>query len=311
VERTIQHFAYNAARWRRASVRRPGAQSRANLAVRRRVRLDGPASSIVARDSAPPSERIYSARRNRGVLRPAEDMLRRMQQLRGNRAVQRFLQRENSRFAPRRVHAFPAIQRLKDEALRNADSYALFVLNVSGATVAETAPRDTPTVLNGPEFTAVRHTLALLQARLVKTRGQLLFLYEDIHTSKPPAKAWTNAEAEALMRVVAPLFGLTVPPLLPTMRDQVGVAGMRERCSHLASIVFTAIDLRKVPATTTTWSTGPGQQVNLGDDFFKLGLTVGDSHINLLLAKMAEATPEIPRAHEPQYVTMAQQIGKP
>ena len=39
----------------------------------------------------------------------------------------------------------------------------------------------------------------------------------------------------------------------------------------------------------------PSQRVNLGDDFFELGLTEGDSHVDLLLAKLAEATPEIPR----------------
>jgi peptidoglycan hydrolase-like protein with peptidoglycan-binding domain len=199
----------------------------------------------------------------------------------------------------------------KGEALRNADTYAIFVLDVSGVKAGSPAPVDKPTGLSKKEETAVQHALALIQARTVRTHGDLKDLYSTIHKlrSSGDTKAWTGTRAEYNMRIVAPLFGLTLPPLLPTMRDQVGVAGLRERVAHLSNPIYRSIEMRKVPARVTTWSVGPGQQVDLGTDFFALGLKVGDNHVRLLVAKLARVTPEIPTEDEPKYVAMIQQIG--
>ncbi len=199
-----------------------------------------------------------------------------------------------------------------DQALKNADSYALYALKVSGGTIErEKPPQDTSRGLSADEVTGIRHGIALLQGRLVKARFSIRDLYETINTSRPPAKAWTSTQAEARMVVVAPLFGLTLPPLLPTMRDQVAMAGILDRIEHMVSPLFSPLDLRRSIKAATEWSNGPGQDVQIGTDYLLLGLkSPGPLHVRVLHQALANATPEITAAQRPAFVQTAEAIEK-
>jgi hypothetical protein len=197
------------------------------------------------------------------------------------------------------------------DALRNADTYALFVMESNGVVLPKSQPpQDTAAGLLIPEVKTARESIARTQIRLLDGRHELLFLYSTINESKPPAKAWSSQHAENLMRVTAPLFNLTAPPALPTSVDQVAVAGIIDRIAHMASPTFKSLDLHKNTKNKTAWEPGPEQRVDLGTDFFALGPTVTDAHVDVLVGSLAAATPEILPDHQPKFVVLSDAVNK-
>jgi hypothetical protein len=206
----------------------------------------------------------------------------------------------------------------KAEAIKNADTYALFVMESNGTQLPGSTPPEDKDLTAGTgmsvqEKAVARRTFAFIQGRLIKSRSELNFLYDNIKDSKAPAKAWSNTHAEGTMSIVAPLFDLTVPPTVPTMKDQVSVAGITDRVTRMNKPMFFSVDMKKVTSGTTKWisgSDGPEKQVDLGPDFFDLGLTAGEGHTSLLMLKLAEAMPQIPVDHEAKYVTLTAALEK-
>jgi hypothetical protein len=194
------------------------------------------------------------------------------------------------------------------DALRNTDSYVLFVrlLSVPGSVTVGPA---TPDVLGGgvtpAEETHVRRTTAWLEKWLIWAYQEIASLYSTINTSRGAA-AWTNSYYKATMALVAPHFGLTTPPTVPTMTDQVKVAAIHDRYLRMRSTMWSrAITVNKVAAGSTAWAAGPGSTVTVNAAFF--GLTPR-GQLDLLLARIVHATPDISAPLEPHYVALVDEI---
>lgn len=194
------------------------------------------------------------------------------------------------------------------DALNNSDSYVLFVrlLNAPGSVTVGPA---TPDVLGGgmspAEETAVRRTIAWLEKWLIWTYQEVAALYGTINRSRS-AGAWTNTYYRATMGLVAPRFGLTAPPALPTMSDQVRVAAIHDRYRRMRNTMWgRALTINKVTVGGTSWASGPGSTLKVHTSFF--GLTPR-GQLDRLLNKIVHATTGISASLEPHYVALVDQI---
>lgn len=196
------------------------------------------------------------------------------------------------------------------DALKNSDSYVLLVrlFDTPGSVTVGPA---TPDPLAGgivpgtAEEKAARQTIAWMEKWLIWSYQEMSSLYGTIHRSIA-AGAWTNPYYRDTMGLVAPLFGLSAPPALPTKTDKVKVAAVHDR---LHIMRFTekgrAITLNKVPGGADTWAPGPGTSVNLTPAFF------ADSprgRLDRMLTAIAKATPDVSSPFVAKYVALADKI---
>ncbi len=196
------------------------------------------------------------------------------------------------------------------DALKNSDSYVLFVrlLDAPGSVTVGPA---TPDVLTGgmspAEETAVHRTIAWLEKWLIWSYQEVAALYSTIHSSIA-AGSWTNSYYRATMGLVAPRFGLTAPPGLPVMSDEVAVAAIHDRYLQMRETMHSsAITVNKVSAGTESWAPGPGSTVTVTPAFFGLSPR---AQLDRLLEKIVLATPDISSGLVPKYVELADEIRK-
>jgi hypothetical protein len=193
------------------------------------------------------------------------------------------------------------------EALANSDSYTLLVrlFDTPGSMTAGPAVADTLTGMTGPEETAAKRTVAWLERWLIWAYQDMSDLYDAIRGTIA-AGAWTRLFEKATMALVAPRFGLTAPPALPTFTDQVRVAAIHDRYHLMRETMHSSpITIHKVAAGTETWAAGPGASVNVGPAFF------GDTprhQLDRLLRAIVHATPDIGGPLETQYVLLTDEI---
>jgi hypothetical protein len=190
-------------------------------------------------------------------------------------------------------------------ALKNADSYALFVRLIDDPT-SLTVGRDTPDThssdMSDPETTAADRSLAWLEQWLVQTEAQMNSLYTVINESIP-AGDWTNTfYRDNMMTHVAREFGLTAPPTAPTEHDKWSVAALHDRCAHMRfAVTGTDINFVKDAAGPTTWQPGPGAEVKLNPSFFSLSPI---DQVQALLDAVVRATSDVSAAMAPHYSAM-------
>lgn len=195
------------------------------------------------------------------------------------------------------------------DALRNSDSYALFVMVASEpGFVPFRPPPDDMQSLTQPQQDVVRPALGLMEKWLNWSEVDTAALYRTIHRSRPPATAWEHPYFEETMRLVAPRFGLTDPPALPTMRDQIAVAGIRDRYSRMLRALHQQLTIKSAAAGATTWAAGPGAEVTVAPDFFAPALATAEDRARLLLVALVSSTPGIDAALRPSYVELANEI---
>jgi len=202
-------------------------------------------------------------------------------------------------------------------ALQNNDSYVIFVRQVNGQSV--TVGRATPDVATGVALSGgvggereeVDRALAWLEGWLLAASSDLGSLHgkiKDILRLPAASRAWSGTYYRNVMTSVAAQFGLTVPPGVPTESDKFAVAALFDRVDRLTMLLFRRIPVRinRVSAGTTRWGSGPTRDLTIGPDFFAVGAGPGRhrAQLDLLLAKLIEAAPDISAAARPKYATI-------
>jgi hypothetical protein len=194
------------------------------------------------------------------------------------------------------------------DALKNSDSYTLLVrlFDVPGSmTVGPAVPDPLTGGMTAPEETAAREAMAWMEKWLIWSYQEMSALYDTIEASIAGG-AWTNTHYEETMGLAAPLFGLTVPPALPTKTDKVRVAAIYDRFHIMRSTEWSkAVTLNKIAAGAERWAPGPGGSVDLGPAFF------ADSprgRLDRMLTAIAKATPDVSATFVAKYVTLADKI---
>jgi hypothetical protein len=199
-------------------------------------------------------------------------------------------------------------------AIKNSDSYVVFVRLINS--IAGTMGRATPDVATGVAMTAsqrrdVDRALAFLEGWLVLSRQEVSSLYGTIVRSIAGG-SWDNTYYEATMELLAPRFGLTRPPSLPTATDQRAVAAIHERLARMRAVLYTttALTIDRIAVGATSWSSGPGSTVTIGPDFFSIPAGAGHdrAQLDLLLRRIVEATTGVTPDAVSRYVDLVNQI---
>jgi hypothetical protein len=123
-------------------------------------------------------------------------------------------------------------------ALKNTDSYVLFVRQANGQAVSvgpTTPDPSTGMAMSVTERTDVDRAVAWLEGWLIWAEQETSALYNTIHETIG-APAWTNTYYQATMASLAPLFTLTIPPALPTLDDQLAVAAIHDRIRKMSDL---------------------------------------------------------------------------
>ena len=199
-----------------------------------------------------------------------------------------------------------------NSALQNNDSYVLFVrqlMNPTSPIHAGQAVGSEDTMVGftpgSTEEQDAKVTVAWLEAWLVKTRQDMSSTYSTIVKSRPGG-AWTNGYYEEVMRLIAPRFGLTMPPALPTEIEQYQVAGITDRYFTLRRVVTSRLTITKSSTPVTSWAAGPGNAVTLGADFF--AASSRRAKLDILLRALVEANPDITAARRADYIALVDEI---
>jgi hypothetical protein len=107
------------------------------------------------------------------------------------------------------------------DALKNTDHYRLLVrlFDTPGSMTFGEKTADVFTGMSAGEQSAARLSIAWLEEWLTWSSQEMGSLYDQIRESIA-ARKWTNAFYQKIMSHVAPLFGLTPPPAVPTNSDR-------------------------------------------------------------------------------------------
>jgi hypothetical protein len=199
-------------------------------------------------------------------------------------------------------------------ALKNNDSYVLFIREVNGGSrKSPMAVEDTEFL--GDEFLAenerkeVDRAVAWLAGWLLWAQQDVSSLYKTIRESRE-AKKWTNQYYRGTMAAIAPLFELTPPSDLPTEDDQFKVAAIHDRLFRLSRLFSGPIELKKNKKDDTKWGEGPARNLSIGPDFFKVDKKPRSqlSQLNLLITRILEASSDISSGARPKYLEMLDKL---
>ena len=189
-----------------------------------------------------------------------------------------------------------------ETALQNNDSYVLFV-----AYANDLLPPD-----KKKRRTEGREALAFLEGWLVFADQDIRTLYRDMNRSRQAGK-WTSPYSKETMRLIAPIFDMTLPEKdqLPTAEDQAKVAAIRDRISKLWQIPRSSLPIKESKDDSTHWEEGPKGPLTIGNDFYdfpKNDPLRKYKQVELILRKMLSIAPGINQVDE--YVQMIDAIRK-
>lgn len=233
---------------------------------------------------------------------------------------------QSSDFARRFHRAF--LQLDQDVALRNADSYAVLahILGADDTTVEQGRPStiaDKIVGLKDKELEQASRAVGIVEIWAGEAAATLAGVYVKLLQAQSEKK-WTITPYMYMMNILAPRFGLSRPPVVPTERDRTAVAAIHDRYRSMSERVtgtFSSnpLTLTRGTGSTDGWKAGsadqprPGMGVTFADDFY----AQADRHkqVLFLFRKLVEATPDIsPKLHA-TYVEVAdllrQAIGFP
>jgi hypothetical protein len=213
----------------------------------------------------------------------------------------------------------------ENEALNNADSFALLVMSLNGdiRVPDQNPPADTGSALNSPaaqsngEADMVRMAIARLQKWVGMGRSEASGVYSEIHQYlQRPAATRGNLPAgpnQELLQIIHTNFGLTRSPdptQTPTETHKEEVAAIRWRYTLMKATFSNALTINRVTSGDATWS---GTTVEVGPGFFSLatGQTasspgkVTPAQVRLLLSKLAAQTAGVGAGARQAYVDTA------
>ena len=200
------------------------------------------------------------------------------------------------------------------QALNNADSYTQLVAQIHTPGAAASArPPDTTVGLSAPQSQAANRSLAWLEQYLVQGRLEFRSLYSAAHRANK-AGAWQADDEwyrDNTMADAAPLFGLTVPPAVPSADSKARIAAIYDRLAKLRFAV-TGGAINFTLGSATAWEAGPGSKVALSTSFFALSPA---AQVDALLVKVVGAASFVECARRAEYVAvlrrMASRMGGP
>ena len=208
----------------------------------------------------------------------------------------------------------------QDVALKNADSYSLFIRLIDkpakepGSVKVGPTPKDKPVGLKGQELKKAQRALAFVEVWVDAAASDTGFLYDIIKKAREDRK-WTASPYQFKMNLLAPRFGLSRPPRVPNVKDQNAVAAIHDRYALMReSVTRTPAtgELSVIKSGVDSWETsGPtliskgtaGAAVRLGPGFF--GLSDAYQQVLFLFHLLVEGTPRISADLAPKYVEFA------
>jgi hypothetical protein len=202
-------------------------------------------------------------------------------------------------------------------ALKNNDSYVIFVrvLNGQAVAVGRTPGGVAPDVVAAgamftvPEKLEVDRALGWLEGWSIWAQQRVSSLYSAINDIlTPPGKTWADVCCQADMTEIATRFGLTVPPALPTANDKFAIAAVEDRFLRIQNSLYSVASLTigRDPAATTSWAAGPARSLTIGPDFFAVPAVPGHdrAQLDLLIQAIVAANPAISAGARPAYVAL-------
>ena len=186
------------------------------------------------------------------------------------------------------------------ESLDNADSYTMLVylIHHPGARSIGPATDDTTNITDAGELSQVETAVARVEQWLTNSTSETQSLYSEIREARTVG-VWNNSWYEDVMTHASNHFPLTSPPGAPDMEDQERVAAIYDRFNTMSNAMGQVLDIRKRNGSVAHWQVGPGAIVRVGPTFFGRPLV---EQIELLLAALIRATPDISTAYHSRYV---------
>lgn len=191
------------------------------------------------------------------------------------------------------------------DALRNNDSYILFVQGANGLPTPSGAD-----IMDDPDVgDQGSRAVAFLQAWLIWANQEIASLYKHMNNARG-AGSWQNGYYMETMRRIASLFEMTAPPAVPTDGDQVKVAAIHDRLVRFARLPNASLTMNRSRSSSTHWERGPEGPLTLGTDFYGMPAGPGQARAqtDLVLRKLLSAAPDISGGLEAKYQQMIEQI---
>jgi lysine-specific metallo-endopeptidase family protein len=194
------------------------------------------------------------------------------------------------------------------DALDNADSYAEFISQIKHPGAPSGKPADTfASSMSPTQHEAAARSLAWLEQYLVQGRLEFRSLYSAAHRAHK-AGAWQPDDLwyrDNTMKNAAPLFGMTIPPAVPSAESKARIAGVYDRLAQLRYHV-TGGAVHFDMGSTTRWEAGPGSHVTLSAAFF---VKTPADQVWLLLDRVVGAASFIESARKPAFVAIIKKMG--
>jgi outer membrane protein OmpA-like peptidoglycan-associated protein len=189
-------------------------------------------------------------------------------------------------------------------ALDNADSFALLVLldNGLGGILGTVTPTDDLSALPPVGQEKIAEALAYLQRWNTRSRQQLNWLYNAINEGIA-SSVWDPDVLDA-MRFVAAQFGLSVDATQPRDRDRAAIAAIYDRFIIMGRALRQPLEVTKASGNTT-WEPGPGKKVAVAPSLWGKDVLV---RVQLLLWRLATATPDVRPGLESAYVALSDKL---
>lgn len=185
------------------------------------------------------------------------------------------------------------------ESLDNADSYTMLVYLIHHPGALSIGPaEDTTNITDAGELAQIEPSVARVEQWLTNANSETQTLYLEIREARTVG-VWNNGWYKDVMAHASNYFPLTSPPGAPVMEDQEKVAAIYDRFNTMNNAMGQVLDIRKRNGSVAHWQAGPGAIVKVGPTFFARSQV---EQIEILLAALVRATPDISTAYHSKYV---------
>jgi peptidoglycan hydrolase-like protein with peptidoglycan-binding domain len=191
------------------------------------------------------------------------------------------------------------------DALDNADSYAIFVRNLITPGSAPMGPQtpDTFTGLTSEEGQAVERAIAFAEKWFDGDENEATEAYGEAQKAKSKG-SWKASAGQDAASAIARRLPVTSPPTVPTDDDIHRFAGVNDRFHRLFRVLGSPVSVSKTGSGEEQFTFNPLTFV-VTEAFFRLSKR---EQLDLVIAKMVQADPDIPADQEGGFVTLADDL---
>jgi hypothetical protein len=197
-----------------------------------------------------------------------------------------------------------------EQGFRNADSVSVFVAAVQpGASLPTLGPTGTAADTWEPSDTthesSARRAVAFLQQRLTSAQKFVSQLHNEM-LDAPDGGAFTDTRWTITSETFGAAHGFSSTGSGVTEGDRFRVAGLNDRIDRCRNRLRRPVTLRLSEDPTTTWDSGPGAALTLGQDF--VHAADHEAQLQIIIRAMFTATEGIPADLVTNYVTYMERI---